>query len=375
MTRLSTKRCMFIAGVALLLVVMPVTAGPGGFGSLPQLSVAADAIVVGSVQAVGTAGVFNAIITVERVLKGTIAPGRIVSLTWSQPVGGGTMFPPNTKPLIVSGHGVFFLQLASGGTFSLMPVMGGPIQWAGTYFHTPASAEESLTTAVAATVPANATPFDKVAAEMVVRMETTGHVYSDPIDDYRETQSPVLAAAFTRFLSSQNPELVSLGLRGSVLTGDPALIGTVRAKYATLSAVPGWSSLVRDIRSTYVNTSAQAIQALGATASDATAGMDLRIAAAGALARMHTQQTLPYLAGLLADDNTALQAAAVGGLSSFANNVPIGSHEPAAGPWPYRTDDTIAYSVFSEAAIKARPAYYLDFWKTWWQANRAALGY
>jgi hypothetical protein len=60
--------------------------------------------------------------------------------------------------------------------------------------------------------------------------------------------------------------------------------------------------------------------------------MDLRVAAAGALARMHTQPNLPYLAKLLTEKSTMLQAMGVGGLASFANNVPIGSHEPAAGP-------------------------------------------
>jgi hypothetical protein len=375
MITLLRNRTTLVAGAALMFMILPATAAPGGFNSLPQLSASADAIVVGSVEATWTAGVYNANITVERVLKGTVAPGSVVSLTWTEPDGGMNIIVPNTKPFSVSGHGVFFLQLALGGTWSLMPVMGGPIQWSDTYLGTPPSAADSLTAAVAATVPANATAFDKVAAEVVVLMETTGHAYSEPDYVYLANPSPVLAAAFTRFLSSPNPELVSLGLRGSVLTGDPALIGTVRAQYATLSVAPGWASLLRAIRSTYVNTSEAAIQALGATATDATAGLDLRVAAAGALARMHTQPALPYLAGLLGESDIALQAAAVGGLSSFANNVPIGGHEPAAGAWPYRTDDTIAHSAFSESAITGRPGYLVGFWQTWWQTNHTALGY
>jgi len=49
----------------------------------------------------------------------------------------------------------------------------------------------------------------------------------------------------------------------------------------------------------------------------------------------------------------------------FANNVPIGSHEPAAGPWPYRTDDTIAHSGFAEANV--------PFWQNWWQQHQSEL--
>jgi len=375
MTWLLTKRRVSLVGAVLAFVAVPAACGPASLASLPQLTASADAIVVGSVQATGAAGAINASITVERVLKGTVASGSVVSLTWTKPAGGMAVIMPNAKPFTTSGHGVFFLRLASGGTWSLMPAVNGDIDWYETYLGTPVTVAESTGAAVAATLPPNATAFDKVAAEVVVLMETCGCAYSDPIYMYRESQSPVLAAAFTRFLSSQNPELVSLGLRGSVLNGDPALVGAVRARYATLSKATGWTDLVRDIRSSYVNTSQVTIQALGAAAADPAAGSDLRIAAAGALARMHTLQALPYLAGLLADDDTALQAAAVGGLSSFANNVPIGSHEPAAGAWPYRTDDAIAHSVFSETAIKARSAYYLDFWKTWWLANRVELGY
>ena len=29
----------------------------------------------------------------------------------------------------------------------------------------------------------------------------------------------------------------------------------------------------------------------------------------------------------------------------------------------------------SETAIKARPFYYLDFWRTWWLQNHVVLGY
>jgi len=64
---------------------------------------------------------------------------------------------------------------------------------------------------------------------------------------------------------------------------------------------------------------------------------------------------------------------AVGGVSSFANNVPIGSHEPAPGPWSFRTDDTIAHSAFDETTIGKQESYYLTFWQSWWQQHQSAL--
>ena len=82
---------------------------------------------------------------------------------------------------------------------------------------------------------------------------------------------------------------------------------------------------------------------------------------------MHTKAALPFLAQLLGDPSYALEAAGVGGLSAFANNVPVGSHEPAAGPWIYRTNDTIAHSVWDENIVSQRESYYVGFWKFWWR--------
>ena len=85
--------------------------------------------------------------------------------------------------------------------------------------------------------------------------------------------------------------------------------------------------------------------------------------------------SLSYLAQLLSDQNSALKAMGVGGLSSFANNIPIGEHEPAPGPWTYRTEDTIAHSVFDESAVSQRESYFIGFWKDWWNANQVKLSH
>jgi hypothetical protein len=158
-----------------------------------------------------------------------------------------------------------------------------------------------------------------------------------------------------------------------MLSGDPSSILTIRHNYAQLSSSRGRIPLLDEIKIYYLNTAPQAIQVLGQIATDDSVGMDLRVAVGGALARMHTQQSLPYLAQLLSDPNSTLEAMAVGGLSSFANNVPIGEHEPTPGRWSYRTEETIAHSVFDEAIIKQRQADYVGFWKTWWARNQRDL--
>ena len=195
----------------------------------------------------------------------------------------------------------------------------------------------------------------------------------DLVGIFRLKPSPVLRTAFTRFSASPDLALRSLGLRGYVASGDPSSILDVYQNYTTLSASKFWRSLVQEIKFYYVNSTPQSVQTLGQIATDTKTGLDLRIAAAVALARIHTQQSLPYLARLLADPNFSLKSAAVGGMASFANNVPIGSHEPASGTWRYRTDDTIAHSAFDENIVTKQESYYVGFWQTWWQKNQSAL--
>lgn len=345
-----------------LLLLQAATAGPVAYGSVSKLVTDADAIVVGLVQSKFAAGTVSATVTVELVLKGSIVPGTLVSLVW---VPSPSAFPlpssPMARPTI--GHGVFFLQRSANGTWSTLPVASGDIGYGGMHVPTPSNPPPGVRNVAEASLPAGDSPLDKVFVELVVAAEAGAPTPFDLVGNFRQSPSAVLSAAFGRFL--QNPKLEAIGLRGSILAGDPAPILTIQRKYASLSSSPGWSDLLLEIRSYYANTTPQAIQTLGQIATDSTVGDDLRIATAGALSRMHTQQSLPHLAKLLSDKNVTVRILAAGGMASFANNVPIGSHEPAAGAWPYRTDDTIAHSGFDSANVA--------FWQTWWQQNQSKL--
>jgi hypothetical protein len=361
-----------LAVVLLGLYALRVVAGPGGRFPVPGLAAKADAIVVGAVQSLATGATISATITVEQVLKGSILPGSSVFVAWTPEIPS-TMLPApsaNARPKV--GHGIFFLQRNPSGSWSLLPAAGGDVGWEDVYIRTPLNAPAGVREVVGATLPPHPTPLDRVLAEMVTALEAGAAVPYDLVGIARETRSTVLTAAFSRFLSKQD-RLLTVGLRGSLVSGDHSAILAARRNYAALSSGRDWAELLQDVRSYYVSTEPHAIQVLGEVATDNTTGMDLRTAAAAALARMHTQQSLPYLAKLLAEDNITLKTMAVGGLAGFANNVPIGSHEPAAGQWPYRTDDTIAHSVFDERLVSAREPYYVGFWMAWWQQNQSKL--
>jgi len=205
--------------------------------------------------------------------------------------------------------------------------------------------------------------LDRVYLELVIAIEAGASMPVNLATEFRIGPSAVLAAAFLRFLN--NPKLQAVGLRGIVIAGEPAGLVAARDKYTMLSKCSGWTEFLGEITLNYLNTTPQAIRTLGQVATDVTVADDLRLAISGALARMHTSTTLPYLAQLLADYNPALRGTAAGGMSGFANNVPIGAHEPAAGPWPYRTDETIRHIGFDPANA--------PFWQGWWRQYRAKL--
>jgi hypothetical protein len=363
---------MRLYGIISYICTLPgLGAGPAGRASVVRLTADSDAIVVGSVEAIAANRTISAIIHADRVLKGSIREGSTVPVTWTLPenaFGYGKGGASSSR-----GHGIFFLRRAASGSWSILPATNGDASWVDTYIPAPQNVPQALRDVASASLPPKASVLDHVLLEMVIAAEAGAPLPYDLVAVFRGSRSPVLAAAFRRFLSKQDTWLVSTGLRGSILSGDPSSVFAIRQKYAKLSTSEGWIPLLDEIKVYYLNTAPQAIRKLGQIATDNTVGADLRIAVAAALARMHTRQSLPYLAQLLGDQNGTLGAMAVGGLSSFANNVPIGEHEPAPGTWSYRTEATITHSVFDESAVNQRKAYYMEFWKDWWKRNQATL--
>lgn len=362
---MSMIKQLYVTSALLAICATFTTAGPAGRASITYLTATADAIIVGPVEVSLTGGTISATIVAERVLKGGISPAISIPLVWTNP-SQAMPLPPGKAIPTSKGYGVFFLLRNANGSWSLLPTTTGDADWDQVYMHIPQNATQATRDLVSASLGANASELDKVLVEILVAVESGSPAPSEQlIAIFRENKSPVLTAAFTRFQSRPDVNFVCIGLRGSLVNGDSSVVPTMQHRYAELSLARTWPSLVDEIKRYYVNASLQTIQALGQIAVDTSMGADFRTAAAGALARMHTKESLPYLAKLLGDQNGALKSMAVGGFSMFANNVPIGSHEPAPGPWPYRTDDTIAHSGFAEVNV--------TFWQNWWQQNQSAL--
>ena len=102
----------------------------------------------------------------------------------------------------------------------------------------------------------------------------------------------------------------------------------------------------------------------------------LRWSAAYALRAIHTKDALPYLAKLLDSENPELQALAVSGISSFANNLPVVTAEKVRtmewmkpqGPPRYPMDGVKEHEAHGQLADPVERAKYVNFWKGWWSA-------
>jgi hypothetical protein len=191
-----------------------------------------------------------------------------------------------------------------------------------------------------------------------------------------QNRSPLMRSVFRQYAAragADTSDLAITGLRGALEESDIGALATVERHRASLSRSMGaWYSLQRVISEKFRNTSPAAVTTLARLTAPAP-DRDLRVAAATALAAIHTKEALPHLAALLDDPDRELQALGVGGLAMFANNIPIGLHHPAPGEWKYRTEETMRNSVMSADVIARDPGRYLGFWKTWWAAHRAEL--
>jgi hypothetical protein len=341
-----------------LLAANLVFAGPGSRAWIPDLTAKADAVVVGSVRAIAVNGTISATIDVERVLKGSVSRGIPISVTWASRLYADVHDIPVD-------HGIFFLSHSSAGLWSLLPTANGAMAWWDTYVRTPEAATGRPQ--------GNASALDKVLAEIVAAVEAGGRPDVDLVAIFRLNRSPVLAAAFRRFETASDVRLKGLALAALLSVGDTSAITTVQQSSIALASTQLWPEIVREIEQYYVSTDPSAIHALGTLAVDPKTSQSLRAAAAMALARAHSKATLPYLAQLLDDSDSLVRARGVGGLAMFANHVPIGSHEPAAGEWIWRTEETIAHSAMDQGLISSNAAYYIGFWKSWWVANQTAL--
>jgi hypothetical protein len=361
--------------VCLLLITLAVgslwadLSGPVGVDLLVNQ---ADTIVTGMVlQGRQSMGVAALTVQVDHVMKGTVRFGDVLTISWQSPRQGSA---PDINFQAV--RGLFFVNNTASNHWILVSATVNPLDVRGTFFRLPPgtnAAQVSYGTADSV--------LDKVIRELL------------PTENYRlsmpggtavlDTVSTAVHAAANStalrdvaralVLSSKQEERIT-GLHALLVLGDgPALASVETGQDQLLTSGPG-IALLETIRQYYRNSDSTSVAALGRM-SQAASNPGLKSAVSAALAWMHTRETLPYLAQLLDSQDAAILQYAVGGLAMFANNVPLGKYEPAPGPAPYRTVETIAHSAMSAKLISTKQLYYVGFWKQCWSEHQTELSH
>jgi hypothetical protein len=333
--------------------------------SLETLLAASTSVVVGRVvqgTVSGSTVVFS--IDTERVLKGSVASGAIIAAK------GAISEPTRTRSSELA-RGIFFLADAGPGSFRLVPPgTGYLLNEMSTFIPLP------MTSTPAGQTAAGWGPKERVLLEIMGAIQTEqarpagGTI--DLFSEYQRDPNSALRAVFQTWMRGNSQRLVAIAARALVAEGDIEALSRIE-RDASLRGTAAARVIFDGLKRYFKNSAPEAISILGRLVSADATENELRVAAAMALARIHTPTALPYLAALLDSPNIDLQTAAVGGFSMFANNVVSGESTPSAGSWRYRTEATIAHSCMDSGAIRANAPYFIGFWKTWWNENSADI--
>jgi len=336
----------------------------------------ADAILVGEVQSGHQSGNSLAFtLNVVRTVKGSALPGSLLNVS-------GSCTQSTTRDLTGT-FGMFFLGKTGTGQWTLLPVARGTgLAFESASYQIPRT---SSPTSIGMSQLASSTN-DLIALELAAGIQA----YTGPPHNYGLYQmeaglmglpvSRVLQDLLQTLRASSNPEARFLALASALRGGDASALGEVAAGVALLPQLAARAFVIPQIYGQRNSDSASVgYLAQVAASPDAT----VQRSAADALARIHTQNTLPILAGLLASSDARTRELAIIGLSRFVDNLPVetpynvpnGKASQRQGPTPYRTSQTDQYSLSTRSLASAQEteAAFLQFWASWWLSNENKL--
>jgi hypothetical protein len=336
--------------------------GGAGIRALHTLLSEADLVVVGVALPGGVSGtVARFRVDVERALKGEVGAGTLLDVVAEVPAGTSQGRSPQ--------RGLFFLRRGTGGGYLLVPAVSGSPGNVEFFYHLLPREARAVESAESASVQ------ERVFLELLAAFEKGGMLPGGGLSILMEQRelaaSPAVRASFARYRASAEPRLRALGLCAGVANGEEAVLRTLTAALRELPAK--WQSAVlAELSGTYRSQVPGAVAALGALAAGPSTEPELRKAAARALARVHTRESIRYLAPLLDSPELDLRISAVGGISAFVNNGP-GTSSQAVVRLPYRTEETARYCGMGPAVAEQNGPY-VNFWRQWWREHESEFG-
>lgn len=354
-----THRSAYRLGCLSVLVGSTLLAGPMSVGSIPALVERSALVFVGTiVQQHASASSLSVTIVTDRMIKGSLQGQATVSVVFP------SLRDRSINPIGL--HGIFFARTSpSGAEWEIVSPMGGGETVLDMFYSlsksqmAPASSPDDSST-------------DRVIRELAAAFERRESRLGPPIDLVGMVRAwPTVAARAeaARLSTSSDPIVHAIALKAGISIGDVSALQRATSERST-TAKSQFSDLMDYVKRYYRSPDPLGVKVLGQLLVDGDS--QDQISAASALAHIHTNVALQYLAPLLDSADPVLRSCAVGGLALFANNVPIGENHPAPGEWKYRTNETMQNSAMDADVIKNNSGI-ITFWKAWWQQNRFSL--
>jgi hypothetical protein len=325
----------------------------------------------------------------ESTLKGPLLSGDVI------PASCATGLRANRD--LTGGYGLWFLKQGTGGQWTPLSLASGQIPFEMAYVRLSAAAAVPST----ASSSPSPTPSDLVAVQLASALPF--HSTSVPLYDAASAllglaETPTTLSVFRTFSPSGDPAIRFVGLSGLVGTGSwsplagnghntnvsrlleaRSALSQIAANIASITSFEDVSALVGNAIDIVHDTNAGTVAALGEIAMSNI--YNVQRGAASALMDIHTSTSLPLLAQLMDSTDPFVRECGMRGLSRFVDNLPVaipqnvpsGKNLVSQGFAPYRTAATDQYSLSRQLLPAGSEAAYLQFWKTWWSENHAAL--
>lgn len=348
--------------IVLFLAPFFMSGAPSAIQTLDNLLIQSDTVLIGKVIQ-GTVLNQNVLLSieVERRLLGSSIQDSIISVNASL-----TEPSPGVRN-IYSIRGLFFISHKDAHP-TLVPLRTGAISDEyKTFIPLP---ERSTPTLVGDSIKDNVL-LEILAAVSVGFPKRTAGMIDLPYELLRNQTSKV-KSALKPYQDSELGQLKALSIGIFASEGDLDTLFELETddnfRKSTFSTI-----FVDQIKFHFKSTNPNSVSSLGRISTNEKIDINLRIAAASGLARVHTVEALPYLAQLLESSDPQLKTLAVGGLSKFANNVQPGESSPANIKWKFRNQETIEHATMDAKLIQQNESYYIDYWKSWWYTNRDSI--
>lgn len=343
--------------------------------SIEEVANDADAVVIATLtHGVQTVSGFTGTLEVQRVLKGSLAAGSMIPISFRSA-------EPNPLFAVASyaippTEAMWFVK--HSGEYTLMPLLAPA-------FDLPDLLEPVLAAPLlpAYEPPPQASLMDRILLDMASTVER-GRQFgtSQLVFMIGQMYQTVSADTYNLLLASKSVSVRAAALSVRLRLQESSLLVKYEAMFADLARTGGTSeTLVENALQESRTADAGALAVLARVALSTEPNMQrFALASARALAAIHSPQTLPTLRKLLDSANPNLRAAGVNGLSSFVMNLPVRYQKDMttmawmqpAGQSPYLTDEVKQYIELGPVK-QARDEAVVAFWRGWWSDREASL--